>query len=231
MVSGMFRRMLWLLVCLGMCSQAFAQGTASSTNLPADAPPFSASSESASADLTFDASAKTPAFSALIDPFKEEEILKMMKLLNVQERMEKVKQSMLDQMRRRMPNVPSKIWDRVAKDIDVNVLMQRKIAIYDKCYTMEDLKALNAFYSSPAGQRVVARMPELEFDFAAADRAWMQQAILKIRLELEDAKLVVPAAPPASSSPTPPVPATNSAPAQPSAPKTPMHPEPANHMT
>jgi hypothetical protein len=56
--------------------------------------------------------------------------------------------------------------------MDVNELIEKLMPIYDKYYTLEDLKAVNAFYESPAGQRLLVVAPMAMQDAMKIGQEW-----------------------------------------------------------
>jgi hypothetical protein len=155
-------------------------------------------------DLTFDTSKPYAegSKSHLIDPLKEAEILKMMQLSGTEERMNQLKETILSGMRARHKGVPDVIWARVANDIDMKKMIDQEVAILDQNYTLDDLKALNEFYATPAGQHMLAALPRIAAESLRASREWEQRAAVKVMLELQDADLVMPGASNAAASST-----------------------------
>jgi hypothetical protein len=152
-----------------------------------------------------------------IDPLKEAEILKMFKLNGTEERFNLTKEAMIVAMKQRRKDVPPQIWDRVEKDLDVQKLVDKEIALYDKYYTLDDLKAMNAFYESPAGQHMLSVTPQMRAESMRAGREWGQAASVKVMLELQDASLIMPSAAPATNAAANPSPPAVSAPVKPPA--------------
>lgn len=46
------------------------------------------------------------------------------------------------------------------------------MSIYDKYYTVEDLKAINAFYESPSGQKVLSTLPQIMQESMKIGQEW-----------------------------------------------------------
>ncbi len=63
---------------------------------------------------------------------------------------------MVAAMRERAGDCRTHSGTRLIKEMDSSKLVEKLIPIYAKYYTLEDLKAVNAFYATPAGQRMLA---------------------------------------------------------------------------
>lgn len=140
--------------------------------------------------LSFSAIAQTPA----VDPAKKAEINKMLELTG----MNKLMDQMVDQMiasfqtNTATQEIPKEFWDKFRAKVKVNDLIEEMIPLYDKHYSLEDLKAVNAFYSTPTGQRLLQSMPVVMQESMAIGQAWGaklgQQVIEEIKKEKEDKK-------------------------------------------
>jgi uncharacterized protein len=52
-----------------------------------------------------------------------------------------------------------KAMDELVKDMPVDEITQAMIPTYQKHFTKSDIEAMNAFYSSPVGQKVLGELP------------------------------------------------------------------------
>ena len=50
--------------------------------------------------------------------------------------------------------------------------MSRFFHVYDKYYSLEDLRAVNGFYSSPAGQKILKTLPEVMQESMQIGKIW-----------------------------------------------------------
>jgi hypothetical protein len=57
------------------------------------------------------------------------------------------------------------------KKFDVDQVTDQLVAVYDKHFTEDEIKALLQFYGSPLGQKVAAEMPKISRETQAATRA------------------------------------------------------------
>lgn len=96
----------------------------------------------------------------------------MLRLTGMQKLMDQMKSQMLTGLRNQMQDVPEEFWTRFEKKLDVNELIEKLIPIYDKYYSLEDLRAVNAFYASEVGQRLVATLPKITQESMAVGMEW-----------------------------------------------------------
>jgi hypothetical protein len=154
--------------------------------LPAQTPPPSTPAT---------ASATTPTG---VDPAQEAEIRKLLQLTGAVRMVEQMKQQMFTIFRKQASQLPPEFWTRLDKDTDTDQLITKLIPVYDKYYSLDDLKAVNAFYQSPPGQRLLQAQPQVLHDSMTISQEWGRQAGMKVALEMQDYKQ---SAPPADSAP------------------------------
>ena len=174
----------------------------------ADSSAAGASTNSASSSVT-----TTPA----VDPAKEAEIRKLLELTGTVKMVNQMLDQMITNFKMHNSNVPPEFWDRFRQEIDINGLVDKIIPVYDKYYTMDDLKAVNAFYETPAGQKVIATNPLVMRESMVIGQNWGREVGFKIQTEMAEEKEKAAAAAAAST------PASNAAPT-PAAPSTPSGP-------
>ena len=103
---------------------------------------------------------------------KEKEIRRMLQLTGTEKMMTEMKSQMLTALQKQMPDVPTEFWTRFEKKMDVNVLIKRTVFLYDTCFSLEDLRAINTFYSSEAGQRLLEAQPKIARGSMKIGMAW-----------------------------------------------------------
>ncbi len=119
---------------------------------------------------------------------KHEEILKMLKITGVEKMMTQMVSQMVATFKSKETGVPDAFWTKLESSLDAHAMIDKLMPIYDKHYTLEDLKAVNAFYSTPAGQRLLTSMPEVMQESMAVGQAWGQQAAQDVMKALEAEK-------------------------------------------
>ena len=112
---------------------------------------------------------------AEIDAEKRKEITTMLKLTGMEGLVDQMMGQMLAGLRQQSPQVPAEFWDSFSKKVRGADLIEKLLPLYDKYYSLEDLKAVNAFYSSPAGQRVLSTLPSIMQESMVIGQEWGQQ--------------------------------------------------------
>jgi len=106
---------------------------------------------------------------------KRQEIEKMLKLTGMEKLVDQMMSQMMSGMQAQMTNMPSEFWVSFSKKIKASDLLEKLMPVYDKYYSLEDLRAVNAFYSSPAGQRMLSVMPQLMQESMVIGQEWGQK--------------------------------------------------------
>jgi uncharacterized protein len=109
---------------------------------------------------------------AEISKDKRTEIERMLRLTGMEKMMDQVKNQMISAMKGQMKTVPDSFWEKVRANMDTHELLEKIIPLYDKYYTLEDLKAVNAFYESPAGQKVLSTLPQIMKESMKIGQEW-----------------------------------------------------------
>jgi hypothetical protein len=109
---------------------------------------------------------------AAISSEKKQEIEKMLKLTGTEKMMGQVPGQMIDAFKTALPDAPATFWQQFAAKANIRELIDEIIPIYDKYYTLEDLRAVNAFYSTPAGQKIIATLPQVMQESMQIGQRW-----------------------------------------------------------
>ncbi len=119
-----------------------------------------------------------------IAPEKRQEIDRLMRLTGMVSLMDQMKGQMIANYRKTMPLVAGEFWTRFQDRIDMKQLLERIVPIYDKHYTIEDLKAVNAFYETPAGRKLLSSLPAVMQESMQVGQQWGQELGQSIGAEL-----------------------------------------------
>jgi uncharacterized protein len=116
-----------------------------------------------------------------IDPVKDGDIRSLMELVGARDQVQEAVTSSTEQYREKLlATVPNSdkgqtfvnsFADAYLKKFDVDDLTEQIVAIYDKHYSDDEIKALLQFYGSPIGQKVAAETPKINREIQAASRA------------------------------------------------------------
>ena len=86
--------------------------------------------------------------------------------------MTQMKSQMISALKKQTPDASEDFWNRFEKKMEVHELIEKIIPVYDKYYTIEDLKAVNAFYESPAGRKILATLPQVMQECMKLGQEW-----------------------------------------------------------
>lgn len=103
--------------------------------------------------------AQAPPVAPSIEPAKREAILKLLKVTRAGEMSVQVMQEGIMAQKQAMPQVPEIFWTEFAKAMTADSFEALAIPIYDKHFALEELKAILAFYETPAGRAMLAKLP------------------------------------------------------------------------
>ena len=127
-----------------------------------------------------------------VTPEKRIEIDRMLKLTGMEKLVDQMMNQMIAGFRANMKDVSSDFWDRFAQKVHGSEMIEMIIPLYDKYYSLEDLRAVNAFYSSPTGQRVLSTLPQIMKESMAIGQQWgakiSKQAVEEVKAEMEAKK-------------------------------------------
>lgn len=101
-----------------------------------------------------------------------------------------VVEQMIGQFRTSFTDLPKRFWDDFLTEIDSKQFTELALPAYEKHLSHEDIKAMIAFYRTPAAQRFVAAQPQIVQQSMAAGQEWgkaLGEKIMK-RIETERAR-------------------------------------------
>jgi len=114
------------------------------------------------------------------------EIQKTLRLVGMEKLMVQMKTQMFAMFREKLKEVPDDYWKRAEEKFDTHELMELIVPLYDKYYTLEDLKAINAFYESPAGQKVLSTLPQITQESMKIGQAWGEEVGRRLEREAQE---------------------------------------------
>ncbi|HUS35446.1 MAG TPA: DUF2059 domain-containing protein [Verrucomicrobiae bacterium] len=113
------------------------------------------------------------------------EIEKTLRLVGMEKLMTQMKNQLFTMFREKMTQAPEEYWKRAEAKFDMAELIQLLVPLYDKYYTMEDLQALNAFYESPAGQKMLSTLPQITQESMKIGQAWGEEVAKRIERDVQ----------------------------------------------
>lgn len=103
---------------------------------------------------------------------KRKEIEKMLRLTGMEKLVNQMEMQMIASFKAQMPEVPDVFWKKFQEKMNTRELVEKIIPIYDKYYTTEDMKAVNAFYETPAGQKLISTLPQVMQEAMKVGQEW-----------------------------------------------------------
>jgi len=115
----------------------------------------------------------TPAANA---PASRQDVLKLFKVMRIHDQMRSVMDSMTKQqsavvhetMKKRYPQIAEErleqfdaMMEESMKDFPVDAIINDLVPVYQKHLSRTDVSAMNVFYSSPTGQKLLREMPAM----------------------------------------------------------------------
>ena len=109
-------------------------------------------------------------------PASRQDVLKLFKVMHIHDQMRSVMDSMTKQqsalvhetMKKRYPQVAEErleqfdaMMEESMKDFPVDAIIDDLVPVYQKHLTRTDVTAMNVFYSSPTGQKLLREMPAM----------------------------------------------------------------------
>jgi uncharacterized protein len=109
---------------------------------------------------------------AQVNRDKEREIRKLLEATGTTKTMPQMMDQMIAEFRKALPNVPPQFWEDFRKEVNVDELIGLIVPVYDKHLSLEDVKAANAFFATPAGKRFAEKLPVMSSESFEVGRQW-----------------------------------------------------------
>ena len=118
-------------------------------------------------------------------PAKPESIKYMMEKTGAKKMGLLMMNQMLPNLKKLAPNAPESFWKDIKSEINMDELVDLIIPIYQKYLNQEDIEAINKFYDTKAGQKLIKVNPKIMQESMIAGREWgskiAQNVISKIK--------------------------------------------------
>ncbi len=98
--------------------------------------------------------------------------------------------------KRAMPQVPAEFWDKFAKKVNSDEMIELIVPIYAKYLTDEDVKGIIVFYESPVGKKFTKVQPQIVRESYAVGQQWGMKIGQQVMQELQAAGYSLPQAAP-----------------------------------
>jgi len=113
--------------------------------------------------------------SAEISREKEKEIRNLLEVTGAVKAVSGMKTQMIAQFRTTFRDVPESFWDEFAKELDADKLINLMLPVWDKHFSLEDLRSANTFYATPAGKRLAEKTPVVTSEAFEIGRIWGEE--------------------------------------------------------
>jgi len=144
--------------------------------------------------------ASSPLLAQSDAPATREDVLKLFDTMKIHEQMRSVMDSVVKQQRamihetlkKRSPQITEEDFARldqltanIVKDMPVDTLLDDMIPVYEKHLSRSDVDAMNTFYASPTGQKLLREMPAMTAESMQAAGPHMQAMMEKVMDQAE----------------------------------------------
>jgi uncharacterized protein len=123
-----------------------------------------------------------------VSPEKRAEIDTMLRLTGMEKLVSQMMVQMTARMKAEAPQISSEFWDKLSARMTGQSFIDKIVPIYDKYYTIEDLHAVNTFYSSPAGQKILSTLPQVMHESMQIGQEWGKQVAQEVVAEMQAEK-------------------------------------------
>jgi hypothetical protein len=125
---------------------------------------------------------------AEISKEKQQEIEKLLRLTGGEKMVKQRMSQIISAFKEKLPELPPDFWNKFERKADFHGLIEKLIPIYDKYYSIEDLKAVNAFYETPVGQKVLLTLPQVMQESMQIGMEWGEKLGKQVAEEAEQEK-------------------------------------------
>lgn len=100
-----------------------------------------------------------------------------------------ITEQLIKHQRKNMPDIPEQFWTEVAGSLRPEGLNQKIVTVYVKHFTIDEMKAIVAFYKTRGGKKYLEKLPEITKESLAAGRIWNRELGTQIAEKLKTADL------------------------------------------
>ena len=93
---------------------------------------------------------------------------------------------MLPAMKQLVPNAPEEFWQDFMAEINADEMIDLVIPIYQKYLTEEDIQAINAFYNTPEGKKLIRVQPLIIQESMQVGQQWGEEIARKVIKRYEE---------------------------------------------
>jgi hypothetical protein len=117
---------------------------------------------------------------AVCEPAKPESIKQLMRLTGSGELGIQVMNQMLPALKNMVPEAPESFWTDIMDEVNVDEIEAMVIPIYQKYLSEEDIAAINVFYATPAGKKIISVQPSIMQESMMVGQQWGQDLAQRV---------------------------------------------------
>lgn len=87
---------------------------------------------------------------------------------------------MLPALKQMLPDAPDKFWQDFMSQVDGDDIINMTVPIYQKYLSQSDIDAINKFYNSPAGKKMIEVQPSIMQESMMVGQQWGQKIALDV---------------------------------------------------
>jgi hypothetical protein len=133
-------------------------------------------------------------------PATKEDVEKLFATMHIREQMRSMmevmskqsRQMAQDSLKKKVPELTEKdlerldqMMDRIQKQLDFDAMIDDMIPVYQRHLTKEDIAAMEAFYETPTGQKMLREQPEMTAEGMRAVQPRMEKMMSSLMDEAE----------------------------------------------
>lgn len=84
------------------------------------------------------------------------------------------------------PQIPQEFWNNFMQEVKADDLEKIIIPIYDKHFTETEIDDLVKFYNTPAGKKMIEKMPLIMQESMSAGRIWGKEIAERVAARLKE---------------------------------------------
>ena len=113
--------------------------------------------------------------SAQSDTTFEEDIRQLMDMTNALALGKQVGGALVTALNSQYPQVPPEFWQKLSDELTTERFLKVMVPVYEKHLTQQEVRAMIAFYKTPEGKSVIAKLPALTQESMAMGAALGQE--------------------------------------------------------
>lgn len=123
----------------------------------------------------------TVVFGSQAAPASQASVEKLMQLTGASNLGQQMLAQMLPAMKQMIPDAPAEFWQSVEQEVNIDEMVALVVPVYQKHLTEEDIQSALAFFSTPAGQKLISVQPAIMQESMMVGQQWGQQLFMRAK--------------------------------------------------